>query len=183
MEYEAAIAKSWLELEGVAKEKRYSLRLLADKYEVDTEKKSVFSASCNIPAPPHATILILHYLKQKLIGLAPIRAKWIAFQELLGGQGYYPTFKKRVIDRIKRKYGERPDTLLGLVEKFKAERTQLADVSVVLEVFDNVPVLIQLWRADEEFGPSADVLFDESIAKIFCTEDVVVLSEFIVSSI
>jgi len=32
-------------------------------------------------------------------------------------------------------------------------------------------------RGDEEFGPEANILFDKSITDIFCTEDIVVLSE------
>ena len=36
--------------------------------------------------------------------------------------------------------------------------------------------MILIWRADEEFGPEANMLFDESIKRIFCTEDIVVLA-------
>jgi len=35
-------------------------------------------------------------------------------------------------------------------------------------------------KADEEFGPDANILFDKNISGIFCTEDIVVLTELIV---
>jgi len=183
MEYEAAIAKAWRDLEGLAGEKKFSVKFLSDTYEVDLEKKKVLSLSCNAPAQVYASILILHYLKEKIAGLPPVKGEWIAFQELVGGQGYYQAFKKRVIKRIEKKYGENPDALNDLVVRFEASRSGLADVSVVIDAFDNVPVLIAIWRADDEFGPSVDILFDRSIGLILCTEDIVVMSEFVASQI
>lgn len=183
MEYEVALLKAWSDVDEVAKEDRYSIHFLADQYDIDLKKKVVFSVSCNVPAPSHIAILILHYLKQKLLGLPKVKNEWMAFQELEGGQGYYLAFKRRVIDRIEKKYGRNPDGILEPVKRFKAKRVQLADISVVLDAFDNVPILIELWRGDEEFGPSANLLFDRSIRDIFCMEDVVVLAEFIASNV
>ena len=68
-------------------------------------------------------------------------------------------------------------------ERFKAKKVQLADAAIVIEIFQKVPLLITFWRADEEFGPECNVLFDTSISDIFCTEDVVVLSEFVAHNI
>jgi len=117
------------------------------------------------------------------IELPPITGEWISFKQLPGGQGYYPVFKKRVIDPIIRKYGASPEALFELTGRVKAKKAQLADVSVVVDVFDSVPTLITLSRADEEFGPEANILFDKSVKDIFCTEDVVILAEFVVYSI
>ena len=183
MQYNAAITKAWTELESLTEEKKFSVRFLADEYDIDLENRKVLSLSCNAPAQAFVSILMLHYLKERIVGLPPVRGEWVAFQELVGGQGYYPVFKKRVIKRIEKKYGKDPDALNDLVGRFKGKRSDLADVSVILEAFDNIPVLIEIWRADEEFGPSVDILFDKNIESVFCTEDIVVLSEFIASQI
>jgi len=183
MGYEVALSKAYSDLKAIAEKDLYSLRFLSDEYEIDLKKKSILSLSCNIPAPAYISILLLHYLKKRLAGLPALRNEWIAFQQLIGGQGYYPAFKKRAIDRIVRKYGEKPDAILGLLERFKAKRVQLADISIVIEVFDSIPILIELWKGDDEFGPSADILFDKNIQDIFCTEDIAVLAECLVSSI
>ncbi len=183
MEYAVALSKAWDELAQLTEEKVHSVRLLGDEYSVDIGKRSVLSLSCNVPAQAFASILILHYLKERITGLPRPGGEWTAFQELVGGQGYYPAFKKRVIDRIVRKYGDDPEAIIEATARLNARRSQLADVAVMIEPFEGVPVLIELWRADEEFGPSADILFDKTIAKIFCTEDIVVLSDFIISNI
>ena len=183
MSYDAALSKAWLALESLTKEKKISTRFLSDEYAVDLMNRHVMSLSCNAPCKDYISILILHYLQQKLKGLPSINGEWISFKQLEGGQGYYPAFKKRVIDPVMRKYGWHPDALLELIERFKTKSVQLADASIVLDVFDGVPVLITLWRGDEEFGPEANVLFDKSIKDIFCTEDIVILAEFIARNI
>jgi hypothetical protein len=183
MGYATALSKSWLELDTLTKDKKTSIRFLSDEYSVDLENKRILSLSCNTPVKDYISILILHYLKQKLKGLPAISGEWVSFKQLAGGQGYYSAFKKRVIEPIMRKYGAHPESLLQAVERYRAKRAQLADSSIVLEIFDNVPVLITLWHGDEEFGPEVNVLFDKSIQDIFCTEDVVILAEFIARSI
>jgi hypothetical protein len=179
MGYNAALSKAWSALGNLAKDKSLSVRFLSDEYTVDLENKRVLSVSCNTPAKDYISILILHYLKQKSKELPSLNGEWVSFKQLEGGQGYYPAFKKRVIEPILIKYGSKTEALLELIERFKAKSIQLADTSVVLDVFDRVPVLITLWRGDEEFGPEANVFFDKSIKDIFCTEDIVIIAEFV----
>ena len=59
----------------------------------------------------------------------------------------------------------------------------MAEFSIVLDVFDSVPILITLWRGDEEFSPEVNIIFDKSIKDIFCTEDIVILAEFVAHNI
>lgn len=183
MGYDAALSKGWSELARVAQEKNYTLRFLSDNYRVDLENRRVLSSSGNTAKIPYA-ILILHYLVQKLKGLPPAKGAWFSFKELAGGQAYYPVFKKRVIEVILKKYKDNPEGLLSLNKAFKARPAlEAADLSIILDAFDQVPVLISFWRGDREFGPEANVLFDKNIANIFCTEDIVVLAEILAHSI
>lgn len=183
MEYELALNKAFSELSELSKEKKINLRFLADNYEIDLGSRRVLSLSCNVAAKSYYSIVILHYLIQKTKGLSSLKGKWISFKELSGGQGYYPAFKKRVIDVILRKYKDKPDALFDLGERMPAKKVQIADVSVAIDVFEKVPILISLWRGDDEFGPEANVLFDQSIADILCTEDIVVVAEIIAHNI
>jgi len=181
--YEVALSKAWDSFKQEVSDARYEVRFLSRTYNIDLDKREVFSASCNVPSKDYISIIVLHYLAKSLKGLLPLQNEWVSFKELPGGEGYYPTFKKRVIDVIKEKYGDSPERLAGLVERFKAKRTEVADVSVALEPLEGVPLLITLWRGDDEFGPEANVLFDKSITDIFETEDIVVLAEIVAHSI
>jgi hypothetical protein len=105
--------------------------------------------------------------------------EWIDFTKLDGGEAYYPAFKKRTIDVLIRKHGKDPEGLLTIAGTLPHTKTETGDVGVIIYPFKETPVLITLWRADEEFGPNADILYDKTITKILCTEDIVVLTELI----
>lgn len=185
MEYAAALEKAWSELADLTEEKIFSIDFLSDKYKIDLAKRSVFSVSSGVSAKDYTGVIILHYLVKKLkLGILPEPAgEWISFKQLEGAEGYYPTFKKRVREPILKKYGPDPDGLLKAIELFPAKRIQVGDVGIVLEVFEDVPLLIAMWKGDEEFGPEVNISFDRSISAIFCTEDIIVLSEIIAHSL
>ncbi len=178
MSYQDALNKAWTELLEVKKQDIYSLSLLSDEYTVDINNQSVLSLSCNAKASEHISILILHFLIKEIEGLPKLTESWISFQELEGGKGYYPTFYKRVIAPIVKKYAKSPSELVSLIERFSAKKIQLGDFGIVLETFKNVPILITFWKADEELSAEANVLFDANIKNIFSTEDIVILAEF-----
>lgn len=183
MTYEPALAKAWQDLENASKERSYSLSFLSDTYSIDLNEKRVLSLSCNVPAKTHLAILLLHYLRKKIEGLPPLTGEWISFKELQGGEIYYSAFKKRVIDTLLRKTKDTPEVLTALKKRFTTGDDKVADVNVVIEVCEAVSFLLTYWKGDDEFGPEVNVLFDKNIKDIFCTEDVVVLSDVVVHSI
>jgi len=183
MGYEIAVAKAWENYVLAGANKLDQVKFLGDEYSVDLAGKRILSLSCNVPAKDYTAILILHYLKSKLQGLPEVNGEWLDFRELSGVEGYQPAFRHRVIERVISKYGNNPQGLLSVLERLKGKVSKEADASIILEVFEKIPVLIQLWRGDDEFSPEANVLFDKSITKIFCTEDIVVLAEFVAHQI
>ncbi|MDD2688882.1 MAG: DUF3786 domain-containing protein [Candidatus Omnitrophica bacterium] len=183
MGYAIAINKAWDNLIQLTTEKNFSVKFLADEYTIDSQKKSVFSLSCNVPAKDFTAILILHYLAQRIKGLPQLTGEWQVFRELAGIEGYYPTFRERAIEPIIRKYGSKPEEILSALKRLPGKKADLADISIIVEAFEGIPVLIKLMRADEEFGPEANILFDRSVAQIFCIEDIIVLAGIVAGSI
>jgi len=183
MSYEAALQKGWEDLSKLNPGKILTVKFLGDEYTVDFGEKKIFSLSCNVAAKDFTVILILHYLAHKLKGLPALTAEWVTFKELSGVEGYYSAFRNRAIEPIIRKYGSHPEGLLAALDRLPAKRVDQGDVGIVLEAFEGVPVLITLWRPDDEFGPEVNMLFDKSITRIFCTEDIVVLAGFIASQL
>jgi hypothetical protein len=179
MSYEAAINKAWQDLAGLNPPKTLSIKFLADEYAVDCQQRKILSLSCNAKALDFYAILILHYLIKKIKGLPELTGEWLTFREFSGIEGYYDAFKKRAIEPLIKKYGGNPSGILQVLERMPAKKVEGADVAIVLEACEGVPVLIKLWRSDEEFGPDANVLFDRSVIQIFGTEDIVVLAGII----
>jgi hypothetical protein len=183
MSYEIAINKAWEDLLKLEPAMYLSVKFLADEYSVDSGARKILSLSCNVPAKDFLAILILHYLAKEIKGLPAVANEWLTFRELSGVEGYLSAFNKRVIEPIIRKYGAKPEAILEALDRFPAKRIDQADIGIVLEVFAGVPALVLLWRGDDEFGAEANMLFDRSIIKIFCTEDIVVLAGFVASSL
>lgn len=179
MGYEAAITKAWEDLAKLNPAKNLSIKFLADEYNIDLESRKVLSLACNAPAKDFYAIIILHYAFKQLEGIPELSGEWLSFRELSGVEGYYPAFRKRSIEPILRKYGQKPDALLEALEKLPAKRVEQGDIGIVVEAFAKVPAMITLWRQDEEFKAEANMLFDKSITRIFCTEDIVVLANII----
>jgi len=182
MGYAQAVEKAWRDVRALTSEKRLSVKFLSDTYDIDLSSGLVLLTPDNSGAKDYVTIILLHYLARRL---APGRSRklsgeWMDFKELEGGEGYYPTFKKRTIDPIVKKYGANPEAILAASGRMNAKKADLGDVSMIIYPFDEVAILIKMSRADEEFGPDASILFDKNISGIFCTEDVVVLTEMIV---
>jgi len=183
MSYDIAINKAWQDLSKLNPPLPLSVKFLADEYSVDLAAERLFSLSCNVPAKDFTAILILHYLIQKLNGLPDLTGEWLGFKELSGIEGYASAFKKRAIEPIIRKYGKNPEALLEVLDRLPAKRVDQGDIGIVLEAFQGVVAMVVLWRPDEEFGPEANILFDKSITKIFCTEDIVVLAGLLAASL
>ena len=183
MSYVRALEKAWEDLTGLSDRKRLSVKMLSEIYDIDLERHLATASSSGAPAKDHVTVILLHYLARKLAMKGELPApcgEWIDFRELEGGEAYYPAFRKRTIDRVVKKYGSRPRELVRVAQSMPAKVEAMEDAAVAVYPFAEVGILIKISAADEEFGPDANILFDREIPAIFCTEDIVVLTEIIV---
>ncbi len=182
MGYQQALEKAWHDLSAATDKKNMSVQFLSDSYDINIPGRQILSASCNVPAKDHLAVILLHYLAQKLAlkSLPEPSGEWIDFNQLEGGEVYYPTFRKRTIEHILRKFGQKSGDFTLSLARFPTKPASFGDVGVVVYPFEEVGILITLWNGDGELGPDANILYDKNISKIFCTEDIVVLTEIII---
>ncbi|MCX5679996.1 MAG: DUF3786 domain-containing protein [Candidatus Omnitrophica bacterium] len=168
MGYGQALEEAWSSIKGFKGEGRFKVTLLSQTYIIDTGTKSVFLESTNAPAKEYTSIIILHYLARSLSPekLPAPSGEWIDFNQLRGAESYYPTYRKRTIERLINKYG-----------------SGKGDIKRIIKVLDGVDIMIKISRADEEFSADAAILYDRSVERIFCVEDIVVLTEIVVHTL
>lgn len=183
MSYEVALNKAWLDIANLNVDKNLSVKFLGDEYSIDVENKIIMSLSCNVKTKDYRAILILHYLKKKISGLPSLSGNWKNFREIASIEGYHETFRGRVLMPLIRKYGKNPEGVLLSAKRLSGKIVNKADAALEIEVFEGVPVLVEIWRQDEEFEAEANLLFDASISDIFCVEDIVVLAETVASAL
>ncbi|GAB6154483.1 DUF3786 domain-containing protein [Desulfosporosinus burensis] len=128
---------------------------------------------------PIATqILILHYVTSRSESLEV--GTLISYKEFPGGAMYIKPFTGRAIDPLVRTFGSNPDRLLEVASRLGGHSNGLGDVGVTYRVFPRIPVSLILWRADDEFPASGNILFDASAPSILPTEDFAVLASMVV---
>ncbi len=131
------------------------------------------------PIGPWWKILILHYLS---VSKRPEEdARVVSFAELPSGRAYAPVYQGRVIERLCRTIAKDRESLLHAGEAIGGLIGQGGDLSLDFTPFPRVHLRLVWYAGDEELAPSAVLLLPRNIESFFCIEDIVVLSERIVS--
>ena len=179
MGYEITLKKAWDAIKGLKGIRR--VRFFNDEYEVDPSKKSIASVSSKVEAKDYYKILMLHYIANECRISSIEKDRWISFREFDGGKEYYPASKKRTIDPILKKYGNRPEGILERLTGLNAKKLSEGNASISINVFAKINVGIVIWARDEEFDADCNILFNEASKKIFATEDIAVLGGIVAS--
>lgn len=153
---------------------RIALRCLGQDYVVAYPQGEVTSATGEA-VDEHLAILLLLYLTQA--GGRIVEGRWIAFEQISGGAGYVASFRGRVVAPLLRTFGQRPQALREAAVGLDGAALDMGDAAVVLQALPRVPIAFVLWCGDDEFTPSASVVFDASIEGYLDAEAVTVLAE------
>ncbi|MBI5722605.1 MAG: DUF3786 domain-containing protein [Planctomycetes bacterium] len=132
-----------------------------------------------VEAGPQWRILVLHYLccTARPAGLEPS----VAFADISSTRVYAGVYGKRVTDRLCAAAGRDIKTLRAGAEALGSRFVKGGDLAFDLPAFPRLTVRVIWHAADEEFPPSATLLFPSNIEAFFCAEDIVVLAERLVS--
>ncbi|MDP6777453.1 MAG: DUF3786 domain-containing protein [Candidatus Latescibacteria bacterium] len=155
------------------------IAFLGDRYRVPCPEFTVARLADGGDAPITERILLLHYLV-RATGAAPTD-EWIGFVEVPGAELYLANFRARSVDRLVRAYSGREEELVGAAAAVGGQEADHGDVAVCLQALPNVPVMVTLWRGDDEFAPSGNLLFDSTVVQHLSIEDMVVLAGTIAS--
>ncbi|MGO8988470.1 MAG: DUF3786 domain-containing protein [bacterium] len=120
-------------------------------------------------------ILLLHYLMRA--GGNPLTGKWVAYKDIPGGLLYAGVFARRVTEPLQRRFGKSAESFREAGVKSGGKPAEIGDASFVLRAFPHVPLQYVLWQGDEEFPPSAQLLFDACVDHYLSLEDIVVLGQ------
>lgn len=126
-------------------------------------------------------ILILHYLITAKG--TPNTGKLIGFKQVPGGLFEYASLSREVLAPRLRHFGKEPERLVEAAANLGGSEVGYGDAAVSIKAFPNVPMVIVLWRGDDEFPPNASILFDSTVSDYLSTEDMSVLCGRIVEKL
>ena len=164
---------------------RYELPVLEATFVVDLARGSVTRTCGDQPASEGAPvglawqILTLHYLCASHPWTNALR--WVSFAHFVDARGYEPVYRQRVVARFCATAGRDRDTFLAASRQLGAEPVDWGEEGFRFYVFPQAPVVIAWYRGDEEFPPNASFVYPDNILSFLPIEDVIVLSEKLVS--
>jgi hypothetical protein len=156
---------------------KLAIDYLNQQYRVTLPDVEISLGDSKTEIPLKEKILILHYFT--LAQGTPATGVLITYKQLPGGVSYFPAFSQRAINPFVNNFGKNPELLIDVARKLGGYKANQGDVSVTIDAFKYVSIIFALWKGDEEFAPSGNILFDANISDYLSTEDVTVLCETI----
>ena len=127
----------------------------------------------------YSSILLLRYL---LDGhSAQSSGKFLAYQEMPWGEVYFAQFRGRCILRLAFGFGHDPDRFSRACEALGGTPVPIADRAFEIPFLEELRVRLLLWEGDEEFQPSAQILFSDNFPLAFSAEDMAVVGDVLIS--
>jgi hypothetical protein len=113
--------------------------------------------------------------------------KQLSYREIPWGNVYYRNFEGRGLLRFAYAFGNNIEGLIRVMETspaLKAERLDKGDASAHagyrFEFMSGLFMQVYVWAGDDEFPPSAQMLFDDNFPSAFTAEDIAVIADVVI---
>ena len=134
----------------------------------------------NLPPLPTQTFLLRYLLESKQVSWG---GSWKTFREMPWGEMYITPYTGRVLTRAAFSFGTRIDAFRAACEKMGAVALPHGDAGYQFDFLGGYQMQLLVWEGDEEFPPSAQVLYSDNFADGFAPEDRVVAGDILISTI
>jgi len=152
--------------------------VLDETIEVDLAAQRVVT-SAGADVGPHWRIIILHYLA---IDVQPEQQPpEVVFADLENARSYAGVYQGRVIYRFCGTAGRDGEKFREAAASLGGRAVEEGDAAFDFDLFPRVAMRLIWYAPDEEFPPSATLLLPANLEAYFCSEDIVVLSEQLIS--
>ncbi|WP_148408629.1 DUF3786 domain-containing protein [Murimonas intestini] len=108
---------------------------------------------------------------------------YLTYREVPWGEVYFRQFQGRCIMRLAFSYGSKLDQFKAQMEKAGARELKIGDAAYEFEFINNHFVRFILWAGDDEFPPSAQILFSDNFPLSFEAEDLAVVGDISIGTL
>ena len=110
--------------------------------------------------------------------------RFLTFREVpTYGELYLQPFTGRCISRLTYGFGYKLDKFKAAMEKLGATPIKMGDVAYEFEVINGYHMRFIFWEADDEFPPSAQILYEDNFLYGFHAEDMVVAGDISITTV
>ncbi len=159
----------------------FTLRLLGRDFEISHPHYAIRALDgLALPPLPTQTFLLRYLLEGREISAV---GGWKTFREMPWGELYIKPYTGRVLTRAAFTFGTRLDAFRAACEKMGALPAGHGDAGYIFDLIGPYRMQILVWAGDEEFPPSAQVLYSDNFAEGFAAEDRVVAGDILISTV
>lgn len=112
--------------------------------------------------------LLAHYFRTA--DGTPLKGRWISFREMPCAIHYDKAFQGYTGDKLATAFGNDLKRLDDACRRLRGKPISVGDVGYQFDVLPRVPVVVAYWAGDEDFPPTAKLLFDESACHYLPTD-------------
>ncbi len=134
----------------------------------------------NLPPLPVQTFLLRYLLESKAVVWG---GQWKTFREMPWGEMYITPYTGRVLTRAAFTFGFKLNAFRAACEKIGGNPVKHGDAGYEFNFIGNYKIQILMWEGDDEFPPSAQVLYSDNFAEGFAAEDRVVAGDILITTI
>jgi hypothetical protein len=164
---------------------RFRLRILGDEHTAAFPEFALADPGGKEVRESGKAILFLRYLCGGTY--TPPRGRQLSYREIPWGNVYDRSFESRGLLRFAYAFGSNIGGLIRAMETspaLKAERLDKGDAAAHaayrFEFMTGLFMQVYVWAGDDEFPPSAQMLFDDNFPSAFTAEDIAVIAEVVI---
>lgn len=162
----------------------FTVKLMGSTYKLSFPDYAIYPVEDSVGVYPlaeamNAKIFVIRYLTER--HTVPSSGKFITYHDVPWGEVYFRQFQGRCLFRLAFAYGNKQETFCKIMERLGAEKCSEGDCSYKLEYLKGFFVKFILWAGDDEFPPSAQILFSDNFAISFAAEDLAVVGDICIN--
>ena len=161
----------------------FSVTLLGTTYRI-SHPDCVFTADREDALGVTSLTVQVLLLRLLLLGKpAPETEDFKSFSELPWGEVYQKPFSGRILNRAAFTFGTRLNDFRRAAEKLGGKPISQGDAAYEFRFTENYRLRLILWEADDEFPPSAQLLYSANFPLGFSADDRVIAAETLLNSL
>ena len=153
-----------------------TVRLMDQSYRIGLPDFRLESESAlSLPAQ----ILLLRYLTGGR--KAGSNGQFFAYRDMPWGEVYFRNFQGRCLIRLAYLFNGKLDRVPAVCEALHGVPAAKCDAGFTFDFLPGLRMRLLLWDADEEFPPSAQILFSDNFPAAFSAEDMAFVGDLVIA--
>ena len=161
-------------------ERKFSLTLLGRPVTVSWPEMEARFSDDGTETASNTRILLARLILEGT--LTPSLGQMLAYTDMPWGNVYAQQFRGRCILRLAGTYGSNLPGFDAAAAQVAGVPQENGDRSYDLPFLEGLTVRLILWEGDEEFRPTAQILFSDNFSSAFSAEDIAVVGDVLLNA-